>query len=771
MMLSGSLPLLANETLAIEASATAAAEARFSRLIEDVLSAHGGLEKLKENREKAFKSRGSVSVTSGISGASNAFECDIYEKGQKLRMEMIVLGQPMVMGHDGNKSWTQFGDWVSLSSNTASTRMADEIKHGLPALIDVSDSRSRIEVLPKQLIRGKSCDVFKVVSPDGKATTFYADPDSHLILRSEYMGTDHELGTPSVQGSEYYDYRTVAGTQLPFRCVQFSGSKKNAETVLQSITEDNSISPRHFEMPQESEIARLKEGPVTIPFEFVGNEVLVTVRINNQREAKFIVDTGASQSVIDKETAQAIGPYTVSTFSITAGSKAVPLSYTKVPALTLGDVTMNDVPVLVTDLSSFAAAVGEKPDGLIGANVLRRFLVTIDYADKKLILSDPRTVTVPEDAHVIRTSPVFGATALVVKGRLDDKADLNFLVDTGAAFNNLPVSLAKPFFNGPLLPVGQIYGLDGQKIDIGSIKLKQLKIGALTIDQPVFAMAPDNAGSQTSNGLFTAGGMGILGNPLWSQFRMTIDYRNERLILESPPGREKFLSLKKRLEQADLEHLDSRESDAAIKDYKTILTAAQTEQSKAAEALCLSRIADCYTERYAKTKEAKWLEAAGREYEQASKLAVESRNKSVEGEILAQWALMFALASRNQNDVTGAQNLLIRALKKAPMEPNIYAAVGTAMLRFGKRAFAEKLLNQAIMLDPANWQALWSKYKLTTAQNNLSEQAMVVAQLQRYYPNMPEVLALGSKPGKPKTAPAAGSSQNTRARLPERRHH
>jgi tetratricopeptide (TPR) repeat protein/predicted aspartyl protease len=771
MMLAASVPLTATECYAIDTSMTAAAEARYNRLIEDVLTTYGGLEKLKENREKAFKSHGTVSVTSGISGASNAFECDIFERGDKLRMEMTVLGQPMIMGHDGSQSWTQFGDWVSLSSNTASTRMADEIKHGLPALIDVSDPRSRIEVLPKQTIRGKSCEVFKVISPDGKATTFYADPESHLILRSEYMGTDHELGTPSVQGSEYYDYRAVAGTQLPFRCVQFSGSKKNAETVLQSIAEDNSISPSQFEMPKESEIARLKEGPVTIPFEFVGNEVLVTVRINNQKEAKFIVDTGASQSVIDKETAQLIGPYTVSTFSITAGSKAVPLSYTKIPALTLGDVTMNDVPALVTDLSSFAPAVGEKPAGLIGANVLRRFLVTIDYADKKLILSDPKTVTVPEDAHVIHTSPVFGATALVVKGKLDDKTDLNFLVDTGAAFNNLPVSLAKPFFSGQILPVGQIYGLDGQRIDIGSIKLKQLKIGALTLDQPVFAMAPDNASSQTSNGLFTAGGMGILGNPIWSQFRMTIDYRNERLILESPPGREKFLSLKKRLEKADLEHLDSRESDAAIKEYKAILTATQTEQSKAAEALCLSRIADCYTERYAKTKDAKWLEAAGKEYEQASKLAVEARNKSVEGEILAQWALMFAMASRNQNDVTGAQSLLVRALKKAPMEPNIYAALGTAMMRFGKKAFAEKLLNQAIMLDPSNWQALWSKYKLTTSQNNPGEQAMVVAQLQRYYPTMPEVLAISKSGRSARSAPPAGSSTVNRARLPERRHH
>ncbi len=739
-------------------AAAASRDKSAAEIASAVANAYGGINKIKETRERATRSHGTVAVTSGISGASNSFECDILERDNKMRMEMTVLGQPMVMGFDGNKSWTQFGDWICASTDTASQRISEEIKHGLTQLTDIADPKSKLEPLPKQLIQGKQCDGFKLTSPDGKATSFFADPVTHLVLRSEYMGVDHELGLPAVQAAEYQDYRPIAGSMCPFKCVQFSGAKKSSETLLKTVDPDVVIEDKSFQMPPETEIARLKEGPVTIPFEFVGNEILIKVRINNGAEAKFIVDTGASQSVLDKTAASAIGPYPLSTFSITAGSKAVPLSYTKLSSLSIADLVINDVPALVTDLSSFTAAIGERPAGLIGANILRRFLVTIDYDEKKLVLSDPRNVTVPAGAAIVPTAPVFGATALLVKGQLEDKVKMNFLVDTGAAFNNLPLSLARPLFSGNLLPVGQIYGLDGQKIDIGSIKLKSLKLGQLTISNPVFAMAPDTTSTATtpSSGLFTAGAMGILGNPTWSQYKMTIDYRNERLILESPGDRDKFSQFLSQLEQVDRQYLGSKDPDQSIKLYERLLVSSQVERHKASEALAVARIAGCYADKFSTAKEGRWLDIAAREYERANKLAVESRNKTAEGQILAQWALLYFNAPRSQNDLMLAQELLKRALMKAPMEPSIYAALGNTMMKVGKAPLAEKLLDQAIMLDPANWQALWAKYKLCQSQGNKKSQDLVLLQLQRYYPNLPDVLNVNAKP-----SPAAmdGSDQ------------
>lgn len=722
-------------------------------VLAGVIAAYGGAEKIKQHRERPMRSHGTISSNSGISSASNSYECDVLEKGDKLRIEMTMLGVPMIIGYDGKNSWTQYGDWISPNTATTSDVFSEDLKHGLPALQDALDPRTTAQIQARQDVRGKLCDVVKITAADGKSTTFFIDPSTHLILRADYLGTDHELGMKTTQTVEYYDYRPVDGTQEPFRFVQFSGTRKKSETVIKTVDSDVTIDDKVFQMPPETEIARLKDGPVVIPFEYVGNEIIIKARVNIGQEAKFIIDTGASQSVIDTTTAAAFDTSPVSTFSITAGSKAVPLSYTKIPNLGIGDINLSDVPVLITDLSK----VADHPAGLIGANILRRFLVTIDYDEKKLILADPRNAVVPPHSSVIPTSPVFGATALIVKGLLDDKTSMNFLVDTGASFNNLPQSLAKPLYNGAILPVGQIFGLDGQRLDIGSIKLKTLKLGTVTIPAPTFTLAPD--GSPAAAGLFNTGVMGILGNPIWAQFKTTIDYRNERIILEAQPGHEKIAALIGRIDVIDNDYLKTKNIEEALKAYEKVLAAAQLDQLKGVDALATARMAGCYTDKYTKTKESHWLDQAGREYEKASKLAMESRSRPIEGQILALWSLMYLNAPRSKDDITAAQRLLMKALDKAPMEPRIYAALGTTFLHIGKKTEAEKLLDRALVLDPANWQALWAKYNLYKESGRNREQTLVASQLQHYYPNFPDVVAIaGSSPVK---VPTVADSKTT----------
>lgn len=741
------------------AAGTAKSVKSAKEVLDAIVTAYGGAEKLKEHRQHPMRSHAIISSSSGISSAANSYECDVLERGDKVRVEMTMLGVPMIVGFDGKNSWQQYGDWVSRASATTTELVCEELKHGLPALVEALDPKAKIQLLPKEALRGKPVDVLKLTTADGRTTTFFADQASHLVLRAEYEGTDPELGTVNLQSIEYDDYRQVAASQEPFKVVHYSGNRKKTETTIKSIDADVVIDDKAFVMPPESEVARVKEAPVVLPFEYSGNEIVIKARINGGAEAKFIVDTGASQSVIDKTAAASLGSHPVSTFSVTAGSKAVPLSYTKLPTLAIGDITLFDIPVLVTDLSN----IGEKPAGLIGANILRRFLVTIDYDEKKLTLADPRSATVPANAATIATKPVFGGTALIVKGQLDNGSAMSFLVDTGASFNNLPQSLAKTVYSGSVLPVGAIYGLDGQKMNIGTLKLKQLKIGSVTVPSPVFTVAPDRNPAQ--HGLFTASAMGILGNPVWSQFRTTVDYRNERLILEPQAGHDKYMQLLGQLEAADRDYLKSKNADDALKIYEKILVTAQVDQQKAIEALAVSRMAGCYLEKYGKTKDTKWLDLSTREYERANKIANESRNRSVEGQVLGQWALMYLNAPRNYNDVTTAQNLLTKALQKAPMEPSIFAAFGTTLMRVGKKPEAEKLLDRALVLDPANWQALWGKHKLYVEEKKTKEATLVAEQLQHYYPSFPDVVAIAPV-AKPNTAVAEARTSSAPAAAP-----
>lgn len=731
-------------------------------LARDLLKAYGGVEQIKQSTDKGTRSSGHMISHSSLSDASNKFECLMFTKGDKMRVETSVLGNRNILAYDGKFAWTKNGDWVALSTPTSTKRLAEELKHGLNALAELDQTGSKLEVLPDKTVGGKECHVLKLVTSDGLWTIFYIDPVTNLVVRSEFEGHDSEQGVEVLKAIDYSEYRTVDGMPAPFRFLEYTNGKLSSETLLNSITMDDHVTDELFAMPPESKVAGIAEGPVVIPFEYIGNEIVIGARINEMPEARFIVDTGASQTVIDSKTAQALGPVASSTFNVTAGSKSVALNFTKIEKLRLSDISVENAAALVKDLSSFATAIGHRPAGLIGANVLRRFFVTIDYQNKKLVLADPTSATAPAGAKVIATSPVFGASALVVTGKIDGKQQINFLVDTGAAFNNLPKSLAGKLDTGPILPVGQIFGLDGKSIDIGAVKFDSIEIGPLKVQNPIFVIQPDK--STATGGLFSARAMGTLGNPFWSRAKLSVDYRNERLIIEQSPDSERTEAFAARLREVERTFLKNSNIDASLTEYDKLAEAARLAKLPATEALCIAHIAGCHAERYLRTKDTKWLESAVKEYERASILAADSKNRLVEGQILAQWSMFHLNAPRNNTDLVSHLNLLKRAFNRAPNDATIYAALGNQLVKSGKAVEGKRFINQALMFDPANWLALWTKFHLAEseakpgdsqakADEATKNMRSVIAQLKRYYPDFPQVKEAEAKAGT-KSAPA-----------------
>lgn len=706
-------------------------------LVRQVVSAYGGQQVINASVGRGMRSVGKIISRSSLSEASNEFECQVLTMGDKMLVETTVLGNHNVLAYDGKEAWTRTGDWVALSTPTTTKRISEEIKHGLNALEQLDKVGTKVETLPDRVVNGKQCKAIKIVPAHGLWTILYVDPVSKLVVRSQFPGHDSEQGNEITKEVDYSDYRTVAGMPTPFRFVEYNDGKVSTETILSVVTADDTINDSTFTMPEESKVAGIADAPVVLPFEYVGNEIVITAKINDLPEGKFIVDTGASQTVLDLKVAQSIGPLAASTFNVTAGAKAVSLNYTKIAKLKLADVSVENVAALVKDLGSFATAIGQRPAGLIGANVLRRFFVTIDYQNKKLVLSDPQAATVPRGAKVIPTLPVFGSSALVVKGKIDGKSDLNFLVDTGAAFNNLPRTLAEKLETGPLIAVGTIFGLDGKPVEIGAVKYKSLQIGPVVIQDPVFVVQPDK--KPGTSGLFSARAMGTLGNPLWSKSKVSIDYRNERLLVELPPDTEKLERFALLIRDIDRAYLRNGNAESAIREYEKVVQSASAERVASAEALATARIASCYADRYQSTKETKWLEAAVKDYERASQIAADSKNRTVEGQVLAQWSMFHLNAPRSNTDLVSSQNLLKRAFNRAPTDATIYAALGTALMKAGKSQEGMRFVNQALMFDPSNWQALWTKFRMAEADSKLGDMRAVLGQIKRYYSDFPQV--------------------------------
>ena len=110
------------------------------------------------------------------------------------------------------------------------------------------------------------------------------------------------------------------------------------------------------------------------------------------KEARFLIDTGASRSVFD--------PKTISTFiddlvfekkeGMTAGVGSTNLESAtfKIDAFSIGELEINNYEAVALDLENIHEMYGKlhlpRIDGIIGGDLLRRYRAVINYRCKKM---------------------------------------------------------------------------------------------------------------------------------------------------------------------------------------------------------------------------------------------------------------------------------------------------------------------------------------------------------------------------------------------------
>jgi predicted aspartyl protease len=113
---------------------------------------------------------------------------------------------------------------------------------------------------------------------------------------------------------------------------------------------------------------------------------LVPVRVNGRGPYQFALDTGAGQTVVSSELANELGlGQGEKKEALGAGGK-VQVSLGKLNSIAVGSARVDQLPVVVTDLSMLRLAVGGKLDGILGYNFLANFKLTVDYPNGTLTL-------------------------------------------------------------------------------------------------------------------------------------------------------------------------------------------------------------------------------------------------------------------------------------------------------------------------------------------------------------------------------------------------
>ena len=192
----------------------------------------------------------------------------------------------------------------------------------------------------------------------------------------------------------------------------------------------------------------------------------------------------------------------------------------------------NGISIVVTPSTGFPEEIdGIKIHGVFGYQLLAKFIVQIDYRKNIITLTDPEHFIPPVNAstidlNVFNTKPYIKCAVII-----DEKEHyLNLLVDTGA---EAPLILRSKSINYQNSSSGYGHlgvGLSGNVVG-KKVMINDLVLGSHHLSKDFEALVPSQKSFPNENPKLIRDG--TIGGETLKQFRVTFDYFNYKLYLET----------------------------------------------------------------------------------------------------------------------------------------------------------------------------------------------------------------------------------------------
>jgi hypothetical protein len=275
-----------------------------------------------------------------------------------------------------------------------------------------------------------------------------------------------------------------------------------------------------------------------VPVDLVAGKLFVPVTVNDQGPFAFVIDTASPPTVMDSDLAARLGIELEGAMPVGgAGEGLMMASLAKGVTLKVGDFPAPRRPVWALSLNSKLGFFnGHELMGLIGNDIVQRYITTIDYAGRKAVFREPRGFKY-EGAGAVLPTRVRSYT--YIHGRVTppgrEPIDAIFVVDTGAGVG---VALNTKFvtdhalldLDTPKFQATVGFGLGGE-VRHTVCRMDELRLGAgdtaVAIPRPVVALSQDHGGALAATGYD-----GIIGAEILSKFTVIFDGPGRRMILE-----------------------------------------------------------------------------------------------------------------------------------------------------------------------------------------------------------------------------------------------
>jgi hypothetical protein len=527
-------------SIALAPTARASISTEAQPIVERYVAATGGRSAL--DAEHALHTRGRLNTLS----LRGSFERWVQRPDRLL--EHLSLGTMRIQqGFDGTTGWR-----MDLTGKKATIVGGKELERLQSDAYFANEMWARDGQGGGKVMRGTSgfrngedyCSL-DVTPPVGPPRKLWFSVKTGLITR-EITRMDN-----SESDSWYTEYRTVAGRKRAMGQSAFDPNlhitfdphqdEDTEQAFIDSVWVNQSVDSTRFAPPamgREAVAWAKTPGVAVMPFRYGGSHVWVRGSINGGPPVDFILDTGASVSVLDREYAEMIGLKHEGAAGVQGMGGEGSVTFSRVGSFRVGGVgdgvTLKDMRVALIDLAGTdEPLVWRRISGLIGYDILSHFVVEIDYDRRLVTFRESKGFEYKGKGQPLDMTLTFGVP--VVRVKLDDQCEGDFLVDVGNAVGVL--------LHGSLVRRCQMFDMArGRKqleIYSGGVgayfvswitRINKLTLGPFEVPKPIVGMSLGTRGMVGSNDF-----AGNIGSTLLEQFVCTFDYERHKLYLE--PGK------------------------------------------------------------------------------------------------------------------------------------------------------------------------------------------------------------------------------------------
>ena len=476
-------------------------------------------------RSKVIHAKGSV-VATGLSGSGD----DWNEMGG-MREAALFSTPPLGggSGWDGDENWNldQTGLVIVDGSVLGRSSAINQAYVGNYDLWTPSYGGATITWGGSKSQDGKSYDVL-TVTPPKSSVPIDVWFDRQLTCRSRWCKRRGRWSRPL----PWPISSPVQGLMIPYRVDTSNMNRHSTSFTVTSVEVDPPGGASHLTAPTSSphdfSIAN-RATQASVPIQISKNQVWLDVMLNGKGPFHFAFDTGGA-NVIDPAVAKELGVASGGSAEVTGvGSAGVASSFAVIKTLQVGDALVtNQVFIVLPIAKGFGMSAGMPMDGVIGYEVLSRFVTTFDYGNKKVVFHMPGSYTPPPDATVVPIA-LYGTQPQFACGIDDVPSDVHARYWCERVRSRSIRRSSKPIRASyrQSSPSRESMGSASAAPLMGRLgRVQTLSFGGLTLH--------DLVGDYPTQG---EGGFDLpfiganVGGGVWKRFTMTLDYRRLTMTL------------------------------------------------------------------------------------------------------------------------------------------------------------------------------------------------------------------------------------------------